>query len=71
MIDFVGISPSLRKALWVAISHSPNRFIYGLFFCIQGVSGNNLTPIQNCPGDARLVKLDPGVVGLRPKSVYL
>ena len=53
-----------------AFSYSPNRFIYGDFFRIQGVPGNNLAPIQNCPWGARYVKLDPEVDGLRLKSVY-
>ena len=50
MIDFIGTSPSLRKALWVvmAFSHNPNWFIHGDFFRIQGLTGNNLAPIQNC-----------------------
>ena len=48
-----------------AFSHSPNQFIYELFFRIQGVPGNNIAPIQNCPFGARYVKLDPGVAGLR------
>ena len=43
----------------------------GIFFRIQGVPGNNLAPIQNCPCGAGYVKLDPAVDGLRPKSVYL
>ena len=45
--------------------------LWAFFFWIQGVPGNNLAPIQNCPWSARYVKLDPGVVGLWSKSVYL
>ena len=46
MIDFIGTSQSLRKALWfvMAFSHNPNWFIYGDFFRIQGLTGNNLAP---------------------------
>ena len=76
MIDFVGTCPSLRKALWVAMATmhfhvAQKRFIYGHFFLIQGVPGNNWAPSKNCTWGARLVRLDPGVVGLRSKSVYL
>ena len=46
-------------------------FMRKLFFPIQGVQGNNLAPVQNCPWGARYVKLDPLVDGLRPKSVDL
>ena len=52
-----------------AFTQSPNWFIYG-DICIQGVPGDNLAPIQNCPWGARWVKLDPGVVDLKAKSVY-
>ena len=31
------------------------------FFIFLGFPGNNLTPIRNCPGGARSVKLDAGV----------
>ena len=45
--------------------------LWGFFFRIQGVPGNNLAPVQNFPWGARKVKLDPEIDGLRPKSVYL
>ena len=75
MIYFVGTSPPLRKALWVAMTtihfHIAKLVYLWGYFRIQGVPGNNLAPIHNCLWGARYVKLDPGVVSLRPKSVYL
>ena len=55
MIDFVGTPPFLRIPLRVAMVkhaflHSPNRFILGDFFRIQGTPGNNLAPMKKCPG---------------------
>ena len=38
MIDFVGTPSFLRIYFW------------GIFFRIQGVPGNNLAPMKNCPG---------------------
>ena len=43
-----------------AFSHSPNEFMFRTFFRIQGVPGNNLASMKNCPGGARWVKLDTG-----------
>ena len=75
MIDFVGTSPTLRKALWVAMAtmhfHVAQSGLFMGIFWIQGVPGNNWAPSQNCTWGARLVRLDPWVVGLRSKSVYL
>ena len=45
-----------------AFSHSPNMFIFRTFFHIQGVLGNNLASMKNCPGGARRVRLDTGPV---------
>ena len=36
-------------------------FFRTFFFRIQGVPGNNLASMKNCPGFARWVKLDTGV----------
>ena len=54
-----------------AFSRSPKAVYLWAFFWIQGVPGNNWAPSQNCTWGARLVRLDPGVVGMRSKSVYL
>ena len=32
------------------------------FKLLKVVPQNNLTPMRSCPGDARLVKFDPGVL---------
>ena len=56
MIDFVGSPPFLRMALRVAmvIMHfhkDPTGLFLGTsFLCIQGVPGNNLAPMKDCPG---------------------
>ena len=54
MIDFVNTPPFLRKALQVAMAtmhfHIAHTGLFmGIFFRIQGVPGNNLAPIKNCP----------------------
>ena len=66
--------PPFLRIAQTCILQSPNRFIFGEhFFRIQGVPRNNKAPAKNCPGDARLVKLDAEVVespadsGLTPK----
>ena len=58
MSDFVGTSPFLRKSIWVdmAVMHFhivQTVLLMGIFLRIQGVTGNNVTPIQNCPWGAR------------------
>ena len=56
MIDFVGTPPFLRMALRVAMvtKHFHNArtglFLRNIFFSIQGVQGNNLAPMKDCPG---------------------
>ena len=76
MIDFVGTSPSLKKTLWVTMTpmhfHIAQTDLFMRIFLSRnnGVPGDILAPIQNCPWGARYVKLDPGVVGLTPKSVH-
>ena len=67
MIEFVCIPPSIRIAIWVVmvtmhfhIAHM-SLFLRTFFFRIQGVPGNNLASMKNCPGEARWVKLDTGV----------
>ena len=76
MIDFVDTPSFLKKALQVAMAtmhfHIAQTGLFmGKYFRIQGVPGNNLVSIQNCPWGARYVKLDPEVDGLRPILVYL
>ena len=46
-----------------AFSHSPNHslFLRIFFIRIQGVPGNNLASMKNCPRGARWVKLDTGI----------
>ena len=58
MIDFVNTPPFLRIALQVAMAtmyfHIAQTSLFmGIFFRIQGVPGNNLSPIQNCLWGAR------------------
>ena len=58
MIDFVDTPPFLRTALQVAMAtmhfHIAKTGLFMQnFFRIQGVPGNNLATIQNCPWDAR------------------
>ena len=58
MIGFVNKHPFLRLALHVAMAtmhfHIAQTGLFmGNFFRIQGVQGNNLAPIQNCPWGAR------------------
>ena len=43
----------------------------GIFFSHSGGVRKQFGTNLNCPWGARQVKSDPGVVGLRPKSVYL
>ena len=55
MIDFVGTPPFLRMALRVAMVtmhfHIARTGLFlGTFFSIQGVPGNNLAPMKDCPG---------------------
>ena len=54
MIDFVNAHPFLRIALQVVMAtmhfHIAQTGLFmGNFLRIQGVPGNNLAPIQNCP----------------------
>ena len=59
MIDRVGTSPFLRKALLVPIATmhfhiAQTGLLMVIFFAFRGGgAGNNLTPIQNCPWGAR------------------
>ena len=58
MIDFVDTIPFLRIALQVAMAtmhfHIAQTGLFMQnFFHIQGVTGNNLAPNQNCPWGAR------------------
>ena len=56
MFDFVVTFPFLRNCIKGchgnrAFSHSPNRFIFGeTFFRIEGILGNSVAPMKNCPG---------------------
>ena len=63
MIDFCWYTPILENGFRGchgnhAFSHSPNRFIFEEhFFSIQGVPGNNLAPMKDCPGNRNINKL--------------
>ena len=56
MIDFVDTPPFLRIALRVAMATmhfhiaQTNLFLEEQFFYIQGIPGNNVAPMKNCPG---------------------
>ena len=41
-----------------AFSHSPNEFMFRNIISHSGGPGNNLSPMKNCHGGARYVKLD-------------
>ena len=53
MIDFVGTSPFLRIAFWLAMqtifSHSPNKFFYDKMLRKFGVPMKDMVPMRNCP----------------------
>ena len=54
MIDFVGTSPFLRIALWVAMETmhfhiAPKNLYWGTIFRIAVVPMNNMALIRNCP----------------------
>ena len=67
MIEFVcTATTSVRIAIRVAMVtmhfHIAQMSLFlEPFFRIQGVLGNNLASMKNCPGGARWVKLDIGV----------
>ena len=55
MIDFVGTSPFLRVAEWVAVEimhfqTTHNKFIFRTSFRMMGVPINNLSTTPNCHG---------------------
>ena len=55
MIAFVCTPPSIRITLWVAMVimhfHREQMSLYlEHFFRVQGVPGNKLVPLKNCPG---------------------
>ena len=56
MIDFVGKPPFLRITLRVAMATmhfhilAQTGLFLGNIFCIKGVPGNNLAPMNNCLG---------------------
>ena len=55
MIDFVGTSPFLRIAFWVATATmhfhiaKTDLFLRNNYFHIQGIPGNNLALMKNWP----------------------
>ena len=50
MIDFVGTTPFLRVAEWVAVETTHNKFIFRTIFRIQGVPIYSLSTMRNCHG---------------------
>ena len=55
MIDFVGTTPFLRVAEWVALEimhfHTThNKFIFRTIFRMKGAPINNLSTTRNCHG---------------------
>ena len=59
-------TPSIRITLWFAMVtmhfHKAQMCLYfGTFFRVQGVPGNNLAPMKNCPGVQGRSNLIPGV----------
>ena len=75
IIDSAGTSPSLRKGLWVAMVtmhfYTAQTGLFMAFFSPSGCPREQFCTNSKLSVGCKVGQIRPGVVGLRPKSVYL